>query len=172
MKPKHLPEISLEQQAKAVAALVEILRSNGLDGDDDLRADSIEGETGFFEAIDAAICEIEDCEITVAGCKDREAAIARRRNRAEARIDRLRAAIEQAMIIADEWSLRRPTKTLSLKRTPPTLVVDDESKLPAAFFVPQPPKLDRAALKDAAKTGNVPGAHMTNGGVSLQIRST
>ncbi len=80
---------------------------------------------------------------------------------------------------------------------PPDVVVTTEADIPAEFFVPQPPpppKLDKAALKEALKRREtkiefaaslkdaeerarelasippIPGAALNNGSVSLQIR--
>ena len=46
-----------------------------------------------------------------------------------------------------------------------------EALIPAKFWKPQDPKLDRAAVAEALKAGEtVPGASLSNGGLSLSIR--
>jgi len=58
-----------------------------------------------------------------------------------------------------------------MKAVPQKLIVTDESQIPTRFFKPQPPKLDRKELLDALKIGEtVPGADMSNGGTTIQIR--
>jgi len=163
-------EHELDEQAKAAAALLEVLRDRG-DDDAELAADMVEGETGLMEALDAADAEILACSVTIEGCKAAEASLKARRDRAAARMDKVRAAIEQALILADvSEKIARPTATFTLSRRKPEVVIDDESQIPARFFVPQPPKLDKKALRDAAEAEPVPGCHMTNGTISLTIR--
>jgi hypothetical protein len=156
----------LNREAIAAASLMADLRTD----DAELAHDMIEGETDLLEAIAAAIDEIDQCEIIAAGCKAKEDEIAKRRHRATARADRVRALIEQAMVLAEMPTARLPTATLTVKAFPPRPVVTDESLIPSTFWEPQPPKLDRRALNEAAKAGAVPGVEMTNGSVSLQIR--
>lgn len=157
---------TLSRESTAVAALLAELRTD----DAELAHDMAEGETSLFEAIAAALDEIDQCEIIAEGCKAKSEQIARRRRRAEARADRVRAMIEQAMVAAELPTVRLPTATLTVKALPPKPVIADESLIPSAFWIPQPPKLDRTGLAQAAKSGPIPGVEMSNGSVSLQIR--
>ncbi len=167
----HAVEHRLDEQAKAARGLLEVLAERGEEDYAELAIDLVEGETGLFEALDAADREILGCEVIVAGCEDREEALRARRDRAAARIDKIRSAVEQALLIAEiSEKIVRPTATFTLAKRSPALVVDDESQIPARFFVPQRPKLDKAALKTAAASEDIPGCHMTNGSVSLTIR--
>lgn len=156
----------LQRETIAAADLLAALRID----DDDLAHDMVEGETSFLEAIAAALAEIDDCEIVVDGCKAKESQIADRRHRSERRIEKLRAAIEQAMCVTDLPQVKLPTATLTIKAVPPKPIVTDEAAIPSEFWKPQPPKLDRAALNKAAKDRPVPGVEMSNGGVALQVR--
>lgn len=168
---EHAVEHKLAEQAKAASGIMDILRERGLDDDAELVADTIEGETNFLEALDLAVTELDACQVIVMGCKAVESDLEARRNRAEARIEKVRAAIEQALLIAEiSEKIVRPTATLSLRKIPPGWVVDDESKVPSHFFKPQPPKLDRVAIKQALHADNIPGCHVDNGGVSLTLR--
>ena len=157
-------------------------------GDDAiLRADTIEGETDLFEAIDLTLDEIDEVELLITGIRDKEAQFRNRRKGMEARIAHLRALIEQAMAVTDLATVRRPAATLSLKNLPPQVIVTSEADIPSDFFVPQPPpppKLDLKALKAALMTqaaqgdGNnagsatplIAGAMLSNGSKALQIR--
>ena len=90
-------------------------------GDDDmaLLADTIEGETNLFEAIDVALAEIDETELLVTGLKEKERQFAQRRRGMEERLKRFRSLIEQAMSIAEQVKLRRPSATLTLRKLPP-----------------------------------------------------
>lgn len=159
---------SLSRECEAAVELLAELRTD----DAELAHDMIEGETELLEAIAAALAEIDQCEIIAAGCKVKAEEIDKRRNRAESRAARVRAMVERAMLVVDIPSVTLPTATISVKRLPPKLIVDDESLIPAEFWIAQPPRLDKVALNAAAKDRTIPGTATTNGSISLQIRRT
>ncbi len=168
---RHAVEHELTEQAKAAAGIMDVLRARDMDDDADLVLDTVEGETGFLEAIDQALVEIDACAVIVMGCKAVASDINDRSKRAEGRIEKVRAAIEQALSIADvSEKIVRPTATLTMRKIKPGLVIDDESQIPTRFFVLPPPKLDKATLKVAAAATGIPGCHMDNGSVSLTVR--
>jgi hypothetical protein len=158
----------LNREATAAKDLIAAIRAEY--ADDDLVHDATEGETSMMEAIDAALIEIDECEAIVAGCKAQSDVLLGRARKFDQRKDRVRALIEQAMLIADLPSAKRPTATVTVKRTPPKAIVADESLIPSQYFKPQPPKLDKRALADALKAGEtIPGATLSNGGTTIQI---
>lgn len=158
----------LNKQSMAAASLVAELATD----DAELLHDMVEGETGLLEAIDAAMDEMDHCDVIVEGCKAKVDQINKRKHRAERRRERLRALIEQAICMADLKTVTRPTATITVKDVPPKPFIDDESLIPTEFWKAQPPKLDRAALTKAAQERDIPGVSKTNGGISLQIRRT
>jgi len=158
----------LSRQAVAAA---ELIRALGDDANDEaLSHDMIEGETGFFEAVERALDEIGECEIVAAGIKDMQGNLSQRLSRTNLRADRLRGLIDQAFQLAEVKTHKFPGATISTKKVPPKLIVTDEAAIPAQFYKPQPPSLDKTALIEAAKAGPVAGAEMSNGGVTIQIR--
>lgn len=59
-----------------------------------------------------------------------------------------------------------------LARRQAFISIDDETRIPRHFYVQPPPALDRKALKDALKAGEVPGVHLsTPNDLSLVLRS-
>lgn len=157
----------LRREADAARDLMQALS----DQSDEMRHDMAEGETDFYEAIDAALAEMDECAAIVAGCDAQIETYKARSSKFKARADRIRGLIEQAMVIADIPSIRRPCATFTVKATKPAPVVSDEAAIPAKFWKPQPPTLNKTAINDAVKNGEtVPGVSMTNGGTSLQIR--
>lgn len=166
--PKDAIQRDLSREGLAAADLMAELRTD----DAELAHDMIEGETDLLEAIAAALDEIDQCEIIAEGCKAKAEQIDRRRIRAEARAERIRTMIEQAMTLADLTTARLPSATLTVKAVPPKPIISDESLIPAEFWEPQAPKLNRKALNAAAKERAIPGVEKTNGSVSLQIRRT
>jgi hypothetical protein len=107
----------------------------------------------------------------VAGIESLAGSLSERKRRLEDRIGWRRAAIERAMAIGELPTLTLPDATLSLKTVPQGLTIVDEAKVPAKFWKAQDPVLDKKALKDALKAGDVvDGAQLTNGGQTLAIR--
>lgn len=156
----------LVRQAEAAKALV-----SQLDDDDAvLLHDMVEGETEFFEAVERCLDEMGECEIHVAGLSDHIKKMTDRKSRYKNRIDRLRGAIDQAFQMAEVKTHQFDCATVTTKAVPPKLIITDEAAIPSTFFTPQPPALDRKALLDAVKSGEVEGASLSNGGQSIQIR--
>lgn len=162
-------EHKLHNEGRAVRALLDGLRLDP--NDSELVRDTVEGESGLFEAIDAVLLSMDESAILIDGIKAREAELKERRSRLEKGVARKRALIEQAMLIAEQTELRRPMATLSLATRPGGVVITDESAIPAAYWVPSDPKLDKTALLAAMKGGqSVSGAEIGNGSVSLTVR--
>ncbi|WP_453968150.1 siphovirus Gp157 family protein [Amorphus sp. MBR-141] len=146
--------------------------------DEEALADTVEGETGLMEAIDGAVAQMDECDILLTGIAAKMADLTARKKSAEDRQMHLRAAIEQALVVLDmREPLRRPTMTLSIRKTPPGLIITDESAIPPKFWKQKPapdPTLDKKALTDALgalpKGEHIPGASLDNGGVSLFVR--
>lgn len=157
----------LRREADAARGLMQEIAGH----DDETKHDMAEGETSLFEAIGAALSEMDECTAIVAGCAAQIDIYAERKAKFQARADRLRGLVEQAMVIADLPSIRHPLATLTVKETKTAPMVEDEALIPSRFWKPQPPKLDKTAINQAVKDGEtIPGVSMTNGGTSLQIR--
>lgn len=138
--------------------------------DEALSHDTVEGETSLLEAIEAAIGEIDECQVVVTGCKEREDQFAARRKRSEARQERLRGMIEQAMVMVGLDNVKLSTATLSVAKVAPKPVITDEAEIPAIYWKQPDPVLDRTKINQDAKTAQIPGVSMSNGGTSLKIR--
>lgn len=132
---------------------------------------TLEGETNLLEAI-AIIDEfILDAEADEAGAAAVIKRIQDRKERAARRQDRLRAVVTQAMDVAGLKTAKTAGGTYTIRATPPAPIVEDESQIPAAYFKPQEPKLDKKAVNEAVTNGEtIPGVRMSNGGISLTIR--
>ncbi|MBB5663217.1 hypothetical protein GGE68_001393 [Rhizobium leguminosarum] len=167
-------EFNIAKQAEAAKRLMSSLRIQGVDGDEELVADVIEGQTDLKEAIDAALAEIDELEIYITGLKAKEDEFSTRRHRLEERVERIRAMIEQAMLTSEQQSFRLAGGTVSLSRRQPGLIVNNEADIPARFWVEQErpaPKLDKKALAEALRNGEaVAGATLDNGSYSLSVR--
>lgn len=159
----------INRQAVAAAELIRAL--GGGAEDEVLIHDTIEGETDFFESVERALDEITECEIIATGIAEMQKRLSDRLTRTKNRSEKLRGLIDQAFQMAEIKSHKFASATITMKAIPQKLIVTDESQVPARFFKPQPPKLDRKELLDAIKSGEIiPGADMSNGGTTIQIR--
>jgi hypothetical protein len=135
--------------------------SDGLTGVEDFRPlclelaeEAIERET-LAEAIESRIKDLQS-----------------RKQRFLQGAEMLRTIILQCMDTRGEKLISSPEMTLSMSTRGPDIVVTDEASVPSRFFAPQPPKLDKKALKDAVLTDGevIEGVTLGNGKISLTIR--
>lgn len=158
----------LEKEAHAAAELVSNLKAIG---DDDLTADMVEGETEFMECLDCVLQNIVSDEVIVRGATEMANVLKSRSDDAKKRIANRKAAIETALLTSGlTGSIRRPAGTVTLKRNPPVLGDFEESEVPTQFFQPQDPKLDKKALLEAVKSGDLEGIPLKPESYSVQIR--
>lgn len=133
--------------------------------------DSLDGETNLQDAlleIDAEILEREMMAEAIAG---QITVLEHRKIRVEKTTETLRNIILRAMDISGLPSIKGQFSTISVKYYEPEIKIEDESVIPANFWVAQEPKLDKKSLKDAVKEGQkVPGIAMSNGKIGLTIR--
>jgi hypothetical protein len=160
---------NLANESAAAQALRETIAK--LTDDGETIRDTIEGETGLHEAVGKVMAFVRDDEILIAGIDRMVETLVARKKRLEDRVGFYRSAIEQAMVIGEIQTMELPDATVTVRRVAPKLEVVDESAIPAGFWRPQDPKLDRKAVTDALKAGqDVPGAALGNGGITLSIR--
>ena len=110
----------------------------------------------------------------LAGITSKAEDLAARKKRIEDRIGRKRAMIEQAMVIGELPKMELATCTLSTRKTAPKLIVEDEALIPSKFWKTPDPVLDKKALNDALRADGaepIPGASLSNGGISLNKRN-
>lgn len=161
---------NLDRELRAVQELKKSFAS-AFEDDPGLVADMIEGETGLLEAITKIMESVEEDQILLDGITTRLADLGERKSRIAKRVETKRTLALQALVIAERKTIEAPTFTLTKRREAPRLVVTEEAEIPSMYWAPQPPKLDKTAVKKALKEGVViPGAMLDNGGVSLQIR--
>ena len=68
--------------------------------------------------------------------------------------------------------LEQPDFTASARAGSPALIVIAEERIPEAYWLPQPPKLNRQAILGQLKRGlEIPGAEMSNSKPVLSVRT-
>lgn len=160
---------ALRRETKAVTALRAGLLQ--ITDDKDVIRDTIEGASNLHETIRAVLVSIDDDQAMVDGISARMEDMSERRRRFKDRIEAKRAQVEQAMLIGELTTVECDLGTFYLTTVPPKAVPADESVIPSEFYEPQAPKLDTRKLLAALKEGRaIPGAHLSNGGVTLALR--
>ncbi|HEY7550644.1 MAG TPA: siphovirus Gp157 family protein [Hyphomicrobiaceae bacterium] len=163
----------LRSQVEAARALVAALYPI-LENDDDARRDMVEGETDLHDAIRAGVARIVEIAALRTGIQATTKVLKERLDRLDAQEERLRAAMLAGMEIASLPRLETPLGTVSRKAVAPSVVVTDESIVPAGFWKRADPALDKRALLAALKAlpagARIPGAELSNGGATIQIR--
>lgn len=177
--------------------VTEAIGAEPIDADDAaLVRDTIEGEIDIVEVIQSTVEAVLIAEAEADAIEDHIDRMQDRKRRIEARAERLRGLIHQAMATAEIGRLPLPIATLTRRPSPAKVVVTDESVIPASYFRTKEPEVDRKALMDALKAIEaqraaaaseedpdkraalmaaiqpIPGAELSNGGESLQIRSS
>ena len=81
----------IRREMEAAKALLSGMRAMISEEDMALLADTLEGETNLFEAIDVALAEIDETEVLISGLKEKEGQFSARRRAMEERVRQFRA---------------------------------------------------------------------------------
>lgn len=139
--------------------------------DDETLADTLEGLTNLHEMLAAVVQSALIDEALASGLKGRIDVMRERLTRLVERASRKREAALGVMIKADIRKIADPEFTASLRRGAKKVLVEHEEQVPAHYWVPQPPRLNRQLLLSDMKAGSgVPGASLIDGEVQLGVR--
>ena len=140
--------------------------------DKETLADSLEGITDLHEMIAAVIRSALVDEALHAGLRLRLDDMRERLSRLEVRAAKKRRLALEAMSEVGFTKLEQPDFTVSTRAGSPALIVVAEDKIPNAYWVPQPPKLDRQRILGELKRGcEIPGAQLSNPQPVLMVRT-
>lgn len=147
------PARDLQRDLNAATILKQQLTEMfGEEADADLIRDSIEGETGLFEAIDAVLLQIAADAGHIDGIADATKALGARKKRLENRVEALRTILLNAMDVVGDTRMERPIATMTAKPIAAGLSVTDEAVIPTIYYSQPDPVLDRKKLLDALKS--------------------
>ena len=151
--------------------LAEQLKARFAELDEDTLADTLEGVSQLPDLITQIVRSGLEDESLVNALKERLEAMQARLARLKERHEKKRAMAAWAMSQADIPRIQAPDFSLSLRPGSQRLEICDEARVPAQFFVPQPPRLDRAGLSAVLKGGEkVEGAVLVQGEPTVQVR--
>ena len=128
--------IDLHQRARVYADLRDrLIAQYGLEEDEPALLDTLTGETDLEDGIVIVLRAAQRAEADADAVEAIMDANKARKVRHEARAERLRASVAQAMAEAGLKTLRAPDMTVSLRATKPKLVIDDRKALPTQHLV-------------------------------------
>ena len=153
-----------------------LLRERLLNGwptiDEECLLDTLEGITDLHEMIAAVIRSALVDEALHSGLRFRVDNMRERLSRLELRASKKRQLALEAMSEAGLAKLEQPDFTASVRAGSPALVVVAEESIPAPYWLPQPPKLDRQSVLGELKRGiAIAGAEMSNPKLVLSVRT-
>lgn len=140
--------------------------------DEQALMDTLEGLTDFNELAERVIASALNDDALAVALKARQADMSERCGRFEARSKAKRAAVATAMETVGVKKIEAPECTISLRAVAPKVVITDETKLPETYWVETVMRRpDKDAIKDDLKVGPVLGATLSNGSITLAIRT-
>lgn len=171
MRPES-QTLDLASQASLARILREALAS-AVGDDASLWEDTLEGQTGLFEAVDRALERLADLESFEQALRAQEAELAARRARYMKQAASIRGALQSALRAANLRRIERAAATVWLRGVAPQAVITDEAAVPAEYLVIPAPRPDLRAISQALKEGReVPGARLEAERETIAIRRT
>jgi hypothetical protein len=142
------------------------------DLDDETLGDTLEGITDLHEMIAAVIRSTLVDEALNAGLRIRIDDMKERLSRLDLRASKKRQLALEAMTEVGLTKLEQPDFTASARAGSPALVITAEDRVPQAYWLPQPSRLDRHAVLSQLKRGiEIPGAVLSNPKPVLSVRT-
>ena len=145
--------------------LIDLEKLSELDLDDQTIADTLESIQGDMqEKCTNVAMWIRNTEALADQIKQAEEAMASRRKALERRAESIRTYLQHNMQRCGITKIESPWFQISIRKNPPSVVVDDPSLIPADLMrqpEPPPPAPDKKAIKEALTNGfAVPGARL------------
>jgi hypothetical protein len=139
--------------------------------DEDVIASTVEGETNLHEALAGALKRFVELGAMASALKKTIDQIGSRGARLEQSAALIRTAMLHAMEAGQINKFEHPLGTLSIRPVAPKVEITNEADVPPDYWKLQPPKLDKKAVLDALKAKTeVPGAQLSNGGITIAIK--
>lgn len=139
--------------------------------DDELRADTIEGETDAYRVLGKIVAIERDANTMLLAIGERAKDLAARKDRYTRRKDAMRALLLRLLKAADLNKVSLPEATVSVGKGRAGVEIVDESLLPDNV-VKMKREPDKTAIKAALDAGeDVPGAMLREGQPSVTVRA-
>ena len=159
----------MSEQTASARALLYVIRES-IEDDPQTMLDMVEGSTDLMEAIDAAVARISQINGMYVAIKSETDRLKARAERLSSAEDRLRALLRQSLEVMGTRKVERPLATLSIRATPPRVIIEDEAAIGEDYLRYVQPVINKQAIATAIKAGiEVPGARLSEPGTTLAI---
>lgn len=139
--------------------------------DEDLRADTIEGETDAYRVLGKIVAIERDANSMIAAINERAKELSARKERYNRRKDAMRALLLRLLKAADLSKVSLPEATISIGKGRAGVEIINESLLPDNV-VKLKREPDKTAIKAALDAGQeVPGAALKVGNETITVRA-
>ena len=140
--------------------------------DEETLADTVEGLTNLHDLLAAIIRFALIDEALATGLRQRIEDMEERLRRFDERAAKRRHIVRDAMVENELKKITDPEFTVSIRSGSPALVVVDEAIIPAEFWEPREPRLDRHGLLSQLKQGApIAGVQLSNPEPVLSVRT-
>lgn len=148
------------------------IRALDRDLDEGTLSDTLEGLSDLHEILAAIVRDALTNEAFAVGLRTRIGTMEERLNRLLDRAAKHREIVREAMIETEVKKVSASDLTIILRPGSPALVVADESAIPAEFWVPREPRLNRQELLTQLKAGvEIQGAQLSNPQPVVTVRT-
>lgn len=139
--------------------------------DEEVIADTLEGIGGELELkADNYARTMRQMDADAKAIKAEEERLYARRKSLENRSAWLKQRLQDVMELTGKTKFKTELFSFGIQKNPPKVVITDESRIGHDYLIPQPPKVDTKAIKDALNNGfHFDWAHLEQS-ESLQIR--
>jgi hypothetical protein len=169
---RRIEAMNLDAEIRIYNSLNKRLAVEYGDLDEVALRDTLEGITDLREMIAAVIRSALVDEALGLGLRSRIDDMKERLSRLDLRASKKRELALHAMSEVGLSKLEQPDFTASTRAGSPALIVISEQTIPPAYWLPQPPKLDRQGLLGELKRGAaIPGADLSNPKPILMVRT-
>lgn len=142
------------------------------DVDPEALADTMEAIGGEIEVkADGYAMVMKELQMNVDGIKAEIARLTARYKAMENNITGMKERLQQAMIATGKTKFKTKLFSFGIQNTAPSVVIDDPTRLPPRYMIPQEPKIDKKRIKEDINAGtDLDGIAHLEAGQSLRIR--
>lgn len=127
--------------------LLELAETDNLD--QRLIADTLEGiEFEFEEKAEAYAKVIRTLESNVLALETEIDRLEHKKRVIKNNISSMKTSLEKSMVAVEKKKFKTDLFSFNIQKNPASVVIDDESKIPATFLISQAPKIDRTGIKN------------------------
>lgn len=113
--------------------------------------EAIEGE--IEDKADGYAKVMRQLEHDVAGLKEEESRLNSRRKALENNIRRMKENLEDMMLATGKTKFKTELFSFGIQKNPKMVMIDDISRVPSEYLIPQDPKVDKAKIKEDLNAG-------------------